>query len=266
MSARATIEIVSATATTDTPTLVTATTAYIAAEAQAYIDENSGNKWVHEFVPVSDIHIAFVNKSLDDTTSIFDDTSLSFENSSQETLALVESFARVVSYKRDFNDTFTIDDLSQIDKGFYGNKGNVTFITDIIGLDHSKIESDSMTVGDVVTVTLIYLRYFDETSILTDNATQSFSKVLEDAINLDDTALVNKDVIGNKGNAFGMSDLSVASASKALEEFISFSEQTGLQFNKPLTTDAISITELVTYAIISGRVLNGLPLNTTTLN
>lgn len=261
MSARATITVVSAVVDMDAPTEATITSDYIDVEIVAYIDTSSDNQWVYETIPLSEVKFLSLAKNLTDTTTLTDENDLSFNKNSSETLALVESFARVVSYNREFSDIFTLDDISNIDKDFFGNKGNVTFITDIIGLDYSKIEEETVTVSDVVEVLLTFLRNFTETTTLTDTSVYNLEKVLTDSISLDDASLINKDYVGYKGNAFGFTDLLATSTSKGLEETLVFSEDLGLQYSK-LDSDTVSIVELLDIAIQSKRTLNGLPLNT----
>ncbi|MBC8550305.1 MAG: hypothetical protein H8D23_11740 [Candidatus Brocadiales bacterium] len=268
MSARATINVVSAVADKGITTEVASSTTYVAAEASAYIDENSGNQWVYEIVPLNDLVVQILNKSLSDSATLGDTSSFSFSKYDTETLALVESFARVVSYNRSFTDAFTLDDLSQIDKDFYGNKGNITWITDIIGLSHEKMVSETLTLAEIITVTLTYLRDFTDSTTMLDSAVHSFEKAVTDSLSLDDAALINKDYVGYKGNSFGFTEALAAGISKGVVDTLVFSEDLGLHPSKGIndSADTISISDLVSIANISGRVLNGASFNTTTLN
>jgi len=268
MPARATITVVSAVVDMGLPTEATVTSNYIEVEVVAYIDTSSDNQWVYETIPLGDVQFSAVEKNLTDTSTLTDDDYLTFDKSSTETLALVESFARVVSYKRSFTDAFTLDDMSQIDKDFYGNKGNITWITDIIGLSHEKIASETLTLGEVITVTLTFIRDFTDSTTIDDTVANSFEKILTDSLSLDDATLINKDYYGNKGNSFGFADTLASSTSKELSETLVFSESLGLQPSKSVgdAGDVISISDLVAIANISGKVLNGAPFNTTTLN
>ena len=69
-------------------------------------------------------------------------------------------------------------------------------------------------------------------------------------------------------NSFGFADTLASSTSKELSETLVFSESLGLQPSKSVgdAGDVISISDLVAIANISGKVLNGAPFNTTTLN
>ena len=268
MAARATITVVSAVADVGSTTEATITSNYIEVEIVAYVDTSSDNQWFYETIPLGDVRFNSVEKNLTDITTLTDEIPLTFEKNSSETLALVESFARVVSYKRNFTDAFTLDDMSKIDKAFYGNKGNITYITDIIGLSHEKVASDTLTIGDVVAVTVIYVRDFINSTTLSDESANSFEKVLTDSIYLNDAALINKDYYGSKENSFGFADTLANSTSKELSDTFVFSESLGLLQGKNIedASDTISISDLVAIANISGRVLNGAALNITTLN
>jgi hypothetical protein len=177
------------------------------AEAIAFVNPDSKNKWLYDTYALGDVNVLVVNKNLSETIPLADDSSWSFGKNKLETLALVESFVKAVTYNRSFTDAFTLDDLSQIDKDFYGNKGNVAFITDIIGLDHTKALTDSYTVSDVVNIAMLFVRTFTDSFNINDELSHSFIKSVEDAFTLDDSALINKDFTGNKGNVFGFSDL-----------------------------------------------------------
>jgi hypothetical protein len=268
MPARATITVVSAVVDMGLPTEATVTSNYIEVEIVAYIDTSSDNQWVYETIPLGDVRFNSVEKNLTDITTLTDEIPLTFEKNTTETLALVESFVRVVTYKRDFTETFTLDDLSQIDKDFYGNKGNITYITDIIGLSHEKIASETLTLGDVVIVAITFYRNFTEIATVDDESSNSFEKVLTDSLVLDDAAWINKDYTGYKGNSFGLADTLASSTSKELTDTLVFSESFGLQSSKSIdgAVDTISISDLVAIANISGSTLNGAAFNTTTLN
>jgi len=269
MPARATITVVSAVADVGSATEATITSNYIEVEVVAYVDTSSDNQWFYETIPLGDVRFNSVEKNLTDITTLTDEIPLlTFEKNSSETLALVESFARVVSYNREFNDVFTLDDMSQIDKDFFGNKGNITYITDIIGLSHEKVASETLTLSEVIEVTVTYLRYFTDSATIDDEYTSSFVKVIEDSISLDDAALINKDYVGYKGNSFGFTEALAAGFSKGVTDTLAFSEGLGLHPNKSVgdSVNTISISDLVTIANISGRVLNGATLNKITLN
>jgi hypothetical protein len=191
------------------------------AEAIAFVNPDSKNQWFYDTYALGDVNVLVINKNLSETIPLSEDFGWEYNKPKVETLALVESFVKAVTYNRSFTDAFTLDDLSQIDKDFYGNKGNVAFITDIIGLDHNKVLADSYTVTDVVNIAMLFVRTFTDSFNINDELSHSFIKNVEDAFTLDDSALINKDFTGNKGNVFGVSDLLGNNFGKALIDNIS---------------------------------------------
>jgi len=134
------------------------------------------------------------------------------------------TFSKVV------NDAFTLDDLSQIDKDFYGNKGNVAFMTDIIGLDQTKVLTDSYTIGDVVAAAIN--KAAQDSFSFTDTSYSTFSKVVNDAFTLDDSALIDKDFYGNKGNAFSFADVLASAVNKVATDNFGFIDSEYFSYSK----------------------------------
>lgn len=220
MAIRATITVVRASAETRNVSL-SARTKNVNAEAIAFVNPDSKNQWFYETTTLSDVQFSLVEKNLSETVTIDESSVWEFAKNAPETLVLVESFAKVVTFNRAFTDAFTLDDLSQIDKDFYGNKGNVAFMLDIIGLDQNKVLTDSYTVGDVIEVAMLWVRGFTDSYSFTDTDSYEFIKNVEDAFTLDDASLINKDFYGDKGNVFGFSDLLGNAFGKALTDNIS---------------------------------------------
>ena len=220
MAIRATITVVRASADTKHISL-SAKTTNVNAEAIAFVNPDSKNQWFYETATLSDVQFSLVEKNLSETVTLNESSIWEFAKNAPETLALVESFTKVVTFNRAFTDAFTLDDLSQIDKDFYGNKGNVAFMLDIIGLDQEKVLTDSYTVSDVVNLAVAFVRDFTDSYSFTDTDSYEFIKNVEDAFTLDDTSLINKDFYGDKGNVFGFSDLLGSSFGKTLTDSIS---------------------------------------------
>ena len=244
MAIRATISIELLQASVSAARTTTSVTYELSHATGIWTDPDSNNRMPKDEFPLSDVRFSLVEKNLSETVTLDDVVGWSYDKSKLETLALVESFAKVVSYNRAFNDAFTLDDLSQIDKDFYGNKGNVAFMLDIIGLTYHKdftnknqlnlgtlnsgelnddgSEDDRrVTVSDVVTLALDWVRTFTDSYSFTDTNSYEFIKNVEDAFTLDDTSLINKDFYGDKGNVFGFSDLLGSSFGKTLTDSIS---------------------------------------------
>ena len=213
MPARATITVVSAVVDMGLPTEATVTSNYIELEVVAYIDTSSDNQWVYETIPLGDVRFNLVEKNLTDTTTLTEEKGLDLTKPEEETISLLETFARVVAYKRDFNDAFTLDDLSQIDKDFYGNKGNIFSFTDIVGLTHEKDITDSYTVGDVFTRVVSYVRSINDSCSFTDSSYTMLTKIITDSVTMGDS--LRKDITGvSDTDTLGFSEIVASSLSK----------------------------------------------------
>jgi len=247
-----------------------ADTKYVSPSAIAFVNPDSKNQWFYDTYALGDVNVLVINKNLSDLIPLADDSSWNLGKNKVETLALVESFVRAVSYNRVFTDAFTLDDVSQIDKDFYGNKGNVAFITDIIGLDHNKILTDSYTVTDVINIAMLFVREFSDSTTLSDysnydygkNKTEILSiseaqskdlsnpksdtfslvevysnalaKFITDAFTLDDSALVDKDFFGNKGNVLGLTEVIAQGIAKNLTDTATITESISQDVSKSL--------------------------------
>jgi hypothetical protein len=191
------------------------------AEAIAFVNADSKNKWLYDTYALGDVNVLLINKNLSETIPLGEDFGWEYNKPKVETLALVESFVKALTYNKSFNDAFTLDDVSQIDKDFYGNKANVAFIIDIIGLSHTKILTDSYTVADVVNIVVDYLRPYSDSYSVTDDSRFTFVKNVEDAITLDDTSLINKDFSNQSQNSLGFTDLLGSDFGKTLTDNVS---------------------------------------------
>ena len=292
MPARATITVVSAVVDIGLTTEATATSNYVEVDVVAYIDTSSDNQWAYETVPLGDVRFNLLEKNLADLTTLGDAPTWQYFKNKTETLVFSEEFARVVAYQRDFNDAFTLDDLSQIDKDFYGNKGNIFGFTDIVGLTHQKVLTDDYTVGDVFTKVIEFYRDFSETLALSeerefevlktegdnlsmgslpmlgvtlskedtytvgDTSFNSLVKNLVDAFALDDSALVDKDFFGSKGNVLGLSEIFVRAVDyiRIHSDSIAISDSSVVE---PLLQkeDSVSFSEVVLIGWFYERVL-----------
>ena len=108
---------------------------------------------------LSEVLVKVINKPLTESISLAELTELHYSKiPSAETVSVVETFAKVVTWHRTPTDAFTLDDAATIDKDYYGNKGNVATILDILGVDLSKPATDSYTVGDVIVVAISFVQ------------------------------------------------------------------------------------------------------------
>ncbi len=207
MALRASISVEVLQASVSSAKLTTSVTYELANATGIYVDPDSLNRMIKDEYALSDIRFNLVEKNLSDSYSLPDVDVKDFSKAATDAFSFVESFAKVVSYNRTFTDAFTLDDLSQIDKDFYGNKGNIFAFTDIMGLTYEKALTDDYTVSDVST--LLLYKVAQDSFGISDLPRTTFNKLIEDAFVLDDAAMIDKDFYGNKGNIVGLNEVFV---------------------------------------------------------
>jgi hypothetical protein len=182
--------------------------------AELWADPDSNNRFANDELPLSEVLINVFSKVLEDTYVLADISALNVNKPlTLDIFSFTDTFARVVAYQRDFADAFTLDDASQIDKDYYGNKGNIFAFLDIIGIEHAKLIEDSYSFSDVIEIAMAYSRSFTDPFTFNDESPYQLGKSIQ-----------------------GVSE-------------------------------SVSMSDLITTAIISGSVLNGgIPLNRITLN
>jgi len=237
MAIRATITVVRASADPAYISLFAKTT-NINLEAIASLNYDYKNQYFYDTTTLSEVQFSLVEKNLSETLTIDEAVGWDYNKPNVETLALLETFVKAVTFNRLFTDAFTLDDLSQIDKDYFGAKGNVAFMTDIIGLDQGKVLVDSYTVSDIVIVAVDYVRTHSDSYSVSDNSELTFVKNVEDAITLDDTSLINKDFSNQSQNSVGFTDLLGNDFGKALTENISHLDEVSILYgvNRAETT------------------------------
>ena len=245
MAIRATISIELLQASVSAARTTTSVTYELSHATGIWTDPDSKNRVLKDEFPLSDVRFNLVEKNLTDSVPLVDVSAYDFSALKEDSFTFADTFTKVVAYHRSFTDAFTLDDLSQIDKDFYGNKGNIFTFADIIGLTYNKVFTDSYTVGDVFVRVVSYARdfvevvglveaqatavskvetdtftfddvpsvgfspYKEDTFTVGDTSFNSLIKNLVDAFTLDDSALVNKDFFGSKGNVLGFSEIFV---------------------------------------------------------
>ena len=162
IDARAVVTLVKPEATVS-HTSLKAAISNVRMESIATLADGSLNKWLEDSVPLSEVYLSVYTKALTEDLSISEVYGWNLGKNPNESLSVTENFAKVVSWQRDFSDAFTLDDAASIDKDYYGNKGNVFQILDILNIQLSQGVSDSYTVGDVFALAMEYNRAANET-------------------------------------------------------------------------------------------------------
>ena len=209
-----------------------AVTSYQKAEAVASRNDFSMNQWYYEDtgVVLSELHVTFLTKNIAESVELSEASILAFNKPVTETLSLLETFARVVTWNRSFTDAFTLDDAAQIDKDYYGVKGNVAFMLDVIGLSAAKVATDTVTVGDVYTAAVS--KVVSENLSLIESQVRSFNAVKADSFSIAETFAVDRGL--NKTDSISFSDTYYATLSKIVTDSMTMTEVVGIGTGIPI--------------------------------
>ena len=163
IDARAVVTLVKPEATVS-HTSLKSTISTVRMESIATLADGSLNKWIEDSVPLSEVYLSVYTKPFTESLAISEVYGWNLQKTpATESLNIAETFAKVVSWQREFSDAFTLDDAATIDKDYYGNKGNVFQILDILNIEMGRGFTDSYTVGDVVAIAMAYNRTPNET-------------------------------------------------------------------------------------------------------
>ena len=208
MALRASISLTNLQASTTAARVTAQTTYQLGAATGIWTDPDSKNRVILDEYLLSEVHFTLLEKNVSDSYTFSDSEQKHVgKGFTTDSVSFTETFVNQIAYHRKFNDAFTLDDLSQIDKDFYGNKGNIFAFTDILGLTYEKNLTDNYTVGDFVAAAVN--KVAQDSFSFTDTSYSTFSKVVNDAFTLDDSALIDKDFYGNRGNVLGVADIFV---------------------------------------------------------
>ena len=210
-----------------------AVTSYQKSEAIASRSDFSINQWYYEDtgVVLSELHVTLINKNVAESVELIEAPVLTYNKPTTETLSLLETFAKAVIFNRSFTDAFTLDDAAQIDKDYYGVKGNVAFMLDVIGLSTSKIATETVTVGDVYTAAVN--KVVTENLSLIETQAKAFNSPKTDSFSATDLFSMARGL--NKSDSISFSDSRYAALSKIVNESVTMSEVVGIGTGIPIT-------------------------------
>ena len=189
-------------------------------ESLAAIDENSKNQWKTDEFLLSEVIVSVYTKPLTETLSISETSLLALDLSKSETLSLTEAFAKAITFNRNFTDAFTLDDAATIDKDYFGVKGNVAFMLEVIGLSLDKIATDSYTVGDIHDIAVN--KVVTENLSLIENAAKEVNTIRTDAFSVSESTNVHPNL--GKTDSVSFSDLNYATLNKIVTDSITLQE------------------------------------------
>jgi|LWDU01.1.fsa_nt_gi transcriptional regulator with PAS, ATPase and Fis domain len=225
-----------------------AVTSYQKAEAVASRTDFSINQWFYDSsassfptaVLLSEIFVTVLNKNLTETLTLSEAPALAFNKPTTETLSLLEAFAKVVTWNKSFTDAFTLDDAAQIDKDYYGVKGNVAFMLDVIGLSTAKIATETITVGDVYTAAVN--KVVTENLSLIETQVKSYNTAKADNFSATDLFSMARGL--NKSDSVSFSDIYYAALNKIVTDSMTMTEVVGIGTGIPIT-ESFSISDSI---------------------
>jgi hypothetical protein len=219
-----------------------AVASYQRAEAIASRSDFSMNQWYYEDtgVVLSELHITVLLKNVAEALTLSEAPVLGLGMARSETLNLLESFAKVVTWNKSFTDAFTLDDAAQIDKDYYGNKGNVAFMLDVIGLSAAKVVTDSVTVGDVYNAAIN--KVVTENLSLIETQVKSYNVTKADNFSATDLFSMARGL--NKSDSVSFSDTYYAALNKIVTDSMTMTEVVGIGTGIPIT-ESFSISDSI---------------------
>ena len=215
-----------------------AVTSYQRAEAIASRNDFSINQWFYDNsaasyptgVLLSEVFVTVLLKNVAESIELAEASILGLGIGKSETLSLVETFAKAVIFNRSFTDAFTLDDAAQIDKDYYGVKGNVAFMLDVIGLSTSKIATETVTVGDVYTAAVN--KVVTENLSLIESQVRSFNLGKSDSLPITESIGIAPGL--EKTDSFSFSDTYYATLSKIVTDSMTMTEVVGIGTGIPI--------------------------------
>lgn len=137
------------------------------AAAEVLLDYDSKNREFNLTIPLADSHTAVITKpAISDVFALLDVTALHPSKTPAYSVTISDTASSVID--KAIADGFALDDSALIDKDYIGTKGNVTTITDILGLLYEHPVADSYSMSDVVAQAWDYVRNFNDSISLGD--------------------------------------------------------------------------------------------------
>ena len=172
---------------------------------------------------VDDTNAILVSKPKTDSFGMSDDSYVSSGINPSDSISFGDSYERVLS--KVLSDSFVLDDAALVNKNYFGNKGNLIGLSELVSLvttykrtisdsvafsetldtAFNKNETEDVTLNEVTG--LLSSKTLGESFTFNDVYGLQLAKHVTDAFTLDDAALVNKNYIGDKSNIMSLSDL-----------------------------------------------------------
>jgi len=156
VDARATVNLIRMQSKVSFTTVKAATVSTARMESLATRLDDSINDWFYDSAVLSEVLISVVSKPLADSVAINELYAPAYSKISTDVAQVADTFAKVVTWDRFLTDAFTLDDAAQVDKDYYGNKGNVTQMLDFLNIQLTTGYADSYTVNEVLAIVMAY--------------------------------------------------------------------------------------------------------------
>ena len=157
VDARATVSLVNIQSKVSFTTVKAGTISTVKMESLATRLDDSLNDWFYDSAVLSEVLVNVIVKPLADTVPITEVLKSSYSKIPPTDVAqIADTFARVVTWDRSLTDAFTLDDSAQVDKDYYGNKGNITRMLDFLNIQLDNNLAHSCTVDDVLAIVMAY--------------------------------------------------------------------------------------------------------------
>ena len=211
-------------------------------EAIASRNDFSINQWYYEDtgVVLSELHVTVLLKNVAESVELSESYISAYSKPTTETLSLLETFAKVVTWNKSFTDAFTLDDAAQIDKDYYGVKGNVAFMLDVLGIDLNRPATDSYTVGDIYTAAVN--KVVSENISFIDAQVRSFNLGKSDSLPITESIGIAPGL--EKTDSFSFSDTYYATLSKIVTDSMTMTEVVGIGTGIPIA-ESFSISDSI---------------------
>jgi hypothetical protein len=221
-------------------------------------------------VSTSDVEIRDFSKAATDSYALLEAAALSFSNVYSDSTSVTDEFSQVTSYVRAFSDTFTLDDITDVDavqKNTIAAKTNVIGFADVqvfgtekalqdtasvaeqAALHPSRPEADGISASDVFQKVVAFSRAPAEIVSVAESAVADVSKSLTDTPAVAD--VFQKAVSFQRvfTEALSFADQHVANVGKGFSDTTSMSETIQIQ------------TRSIASSVLNAGVLNSAPLN-----
>jgi hypothetical protein len=244
------------------------------------VDATKGN-----IITFGDVIDIVMKKLLDfsDSYSISDASTFGVDKGISESLELVDI---ATHYNKTLLDTFVLDDSALVDKDFYGNKGNVVGLSEVVSQALNKKITDSTSVADIYDVFMTKV-HVDSISF-NDISIWSIHKNLSDTLSLTDANVVDH-VLGSQCalNTMLLNNFLLncgEGESQNISDSSTLRDEIGLQLEKTFTDslalddsalvnkefygnkgNTVGVTDVVSVKLVN-NLLGQRPLNTMSLN